>query len=293
MLGLGPPVEPAAPAASSTTESSSEDSYDWSQTDQLNPEVINPRHVGLRDVIKSGFYDVDSDELIRGMTISATDKVVDVGCGDAAALRFCADRNADIIGVDIHPETVAAAEQFLGQRGQGLREFHVAAAESLPIDSDIATRVVCQEVLEHVVDPSMALAEMYRVGKPGAMFLITVPDALQEHLQEVVAPKSYFEPPNHIRIIERDELRDLVSGAGLEIISHTSTGFFWSIWYALFWSRGVDIDNPDDPVLNHWTAAWDALLNSDNGDAVKAQLDEFMGKSQVIVARKPAGDDAE
>ena len=287
MLGLGNPAKSVAPETSDASEAPSEDSYDWSKTGPLKPGVINPRHVGLRDVIKSGFYKVDSDELIEGMTISPEDTVVDVGCGDAAALRFCADRDANIIGVDIHPETVEAAEEFLGDRGHGLREFHIGEAEDLPIESSVATRVVCQEVLEHVREPTTALAEMYRVGRPGALYLITVPDALQEHLQEAMAPRSYFEPPNHIRIIERETLRALVSDAGLEIISHTSTGFFWSIWYALFWSRDVDIDSPDDPVLNHWTAAWDALLNSPNGDAVKAQLDDFMGKSQVIVARKP------
>ena len=41
------------------------------------------------------------------------------------------------------------------------------------------------------------------------------------------------------------------------------------------------------PVLDHWTAAWQALLDMPQGAQLKQQLDEFMPISQIVVARKP------
>lgn len=254
------------------------DTTDWAR---------EARFLGLRDAAMSGFYRTEQAEVFEGIPVGPQDVVVDVGCGEGAALAFCARLDASVIAVDHHPETLEAARATLEGQGNGPREFHRAAAEDLPLADGTATRVLCMEVLEHVTDPAAAVGELARIGRPGALYLITVPDPRGEALQQVMAPDTYFEPPNHIRIIERDEFEDLVRGAGLEILNHVYYGFYWALWYALFWSRGVEIEDPDDPVLEHWTKAWSALLDSDNGAEIKERLDTFMAKSQVIVARKP------
>ena len=269
MLGTSTDADAAAPPGDTT---------DWAQ---------QARFLGLRDAALSGFYRTKDSEVFRGIPVGADDVVVDVGCGEGAALAFCARLDATVIAVDHHEETLAAARATLEGQGQGAREFHAAAAEDLPLPDGTASRVLCMEVLEHVNDPVKALAELARIGRPGALYLLTVPDPRGEALQQVMAPESYFQPPNHIRVIGREEFADLVTGAGLEIIDREFYGFYWALWYALFWSRGVEIEDPDDPVLEHWSKAWSALLDSPNGPEIKEQLDHFMAKSQVIVARKP------
>lgn len=247
----------------------------------------NPRHVGLQDAAMAGLYNKAKGEVFDGVRITPEDVVVDVGCGEGAALGFCADQGAAIVAVDIHQGTLDTARQFLDGKPARSQEFHVGTAEELPLDSGIATRVLCMEVLEHVADPRTVLREMHRIGRAGALYLITVPDAKGEELTRLLGPDDYFQPPNHIRIIGRDELEGWVRQAGLEILAHRYYGFFWVLWFNLFWNRGVDIEAPEDPVLKHWTLAWKALLDSENGLEVKRKFDEFMPKSQVIVARKP------
>jgi SAM-dependent methyltransferase len=251
------------------------------------PALPDPRVVGLQDASLSGFYDRATGELFGGVTVGADDIVVDVGCGESATLKFCADLGARVVGVDSDENTLTRARSTLEGTDFDPNDFHLASGEDIPLSDGFATRVVCQEVLEHVTDPTQVVRELYRIGQPGSLYLITVPDALQEHLQQKVAPKEYFAPPNHIRILERDEFRTLVQESGLEVLDHTFTGFYWSIWFALFWSRGVDFTGEGDPVLTHWAAAWKALLDSDNGADVKAKLDEFLPKRQIIVAKKP------
>ena len=133
------------------------------------------------------------------------------------------------------------------------------------------------------------MAELVRIAAPGALFLITCPDSLHEQMQSYIAPPSYFEKPNHIRKIERDELVEWFSDAGLEILDTSTYAFYWSIWWALFWAAdGVDLDDADHPLLNQWSALWSTLLSTEQGRRLKSQLDQFLPKSQVLLARKPA-----
>ena len=102
-----------------------------------------------------------------------------------------------------------------------------------------------------------------------------------------MAPASYFEKPNHIRRIERDELAGWFRDAGLEIVEQTTFGFYWSVWWALFWAVGVDLGGRRHPLLNQWNALWQDLLDLELGPDLKQGLDEFLPLSQLIVARKP------
>jgi SAM-dependent methyltransferase len=244
--------------------------------------------VGLHDAVLSGWFQNASDEIFRGIPIGPEDTVVDVGCGDGGNTLFCARRGAHVTAVDIDPGVIAGIEAKLASVTSHDRyATHVSNANPLPLADVTASRVICTEVIEHVDDPQQLLAELVRIGKPGALYLLTVPDALQENMQKHVAPACYFEKPNHVRIVERRQFAEMVTGAGLVIREQTQYGFFWSIWWALFWSCNVDLDHPDHPVLNHWTEAWGAVLSTPQGLQLKEQLDRFMPKSQIIVAHKP------
>lgn len=248
---------------------------------------VDSMALGLHDAVLSGWYLNASNELFKGVSISAEDVVVDVGCGDGGALNFCAARGAHLIGVDIDPGVISHVQQRLEGSAARKMEFMLIESPTLPVADATATRVICTEVLEHVDDPAQVMAELARIGKPGARYLLSVPDALQENLQKQVAPGSYFQKPNHVRIISRDEFEALVRNAGLVVEQHDYYGFFWSIWWAMFWTAKVDLSNPTHPLLDQWSRTWQALLETDGGMELKDKLDAFMPKSQVIVASKP------
>lgn len=262
--------------------------------DAVTPAAIDTgpspaQWLGLKDELLAGFFDTGTGEVYTGVPIGPDDIVIDVGCGEGQIASFCARQGARVIAVDSHEDTLRAARDAMAAvpESGNERETILASAEDLPLPDGFATRVVCTEVLEHVDDPAVAMAELFRVGAPGALYLVTVPDPRSEEVQREMAPASYFEPPNHIRVISRGDFEDLVAGAGLELISHTYSGFFWTIWFGLFWSRDVAFDDASDPVLAHWTKCWAALLDSPNGLEVKRKLDQLMPKRQIIVARKP------
>ncbi|MES2819195.1 MAG: class I SAM-dependent methyltransferase [Pseudomonadota bacterium] len=241
----------------------------------------------LTDAYLSGWFRRDSGELFEGFPIDAADSVLDIGCGDGPFATFCAERGAEVIFADIDAEKVAAVEAMLKQSPARAVLPLVTDANPIPLPDARVNKVIAMEVLEHVQDPAQFMRELVRVAKPGAQFLITVPDPLGESVQKKLAPDAYFEHPNHIRVFQRDEFEQLILDAGLVIEKRADYGFYWSIWWFFFWACKQDLSPPWHPLLESWTRTWNMLLSTPDGPRIKKALDEAMPKSQAIIARKP------
>ncbi len=243
---------------------------------------------GLRDSTLSGWFNSETGELFAGFPISADDTVVDVGCGDGGNSIFCSRQGAKVIFADISEERVAQTAAKMREVGAHDAVPLVSNADPLPLGDAIASKVICTEVIEHVESPARFLAELVRIGKPGAQYLITVPDPEAEKLQKHFAPASYFEHPNHIRIIERSEFREMIEQSGLIVEKEDSYGFYWTMWWCLFWAcEKQDFAAPWHPLLQHWMQAWGHFLKTPNGPRIKRVFDSYLPKSQLIIARKP------
>lgn len=269
---------------------------------QARPEAIvhvDSRDCGLVDAVQSGWYLNDSNELFKGFAISAEDSVLDVGCGAGGATLFCANRGAHVVFTDVVAETIESLKIRVAQTPARKAEGIVSNSLALPVANASMSRVIAMEVLEHVEDPAAFMCELFRVGKPGALYLLAVPDPVGEKIQKEIAPASHFERPNHIHIFERESFANLVVDSGLEIVSRDAYGFYWSIWMLLFWasakSEGTELDGasldfvkpPYPAILNDWARLWQQVILLPEAAPMKQALDQLMPKSQVIVARKP------
>jgi SAM-dependent methyltransferase len=249
------------------------------------------RFIGERESELCGAFNWTTRELLAGFPIGETDTVVDVGCGEGYASRFASRCGAAVYAVDIDPNALAAVERHMqGQKPARSFRTVLSDANPLPLADGVATRVVAQEVLEHVDDPRQFLGELVRIGRPGTRYLLSVPDPASESLQKCLAPASYWCKPNHLRVFARAEFDRLVRDAGLEIEKRLSYSFFWAMWWLLFWSGdgNFEIGSPGTAVLTHWHKTWTALLETPNGPRIKQALDDLIPKSQVILARKAA-----
>lgn len=268
---------------------------------QSEPDIyVDSRDCGLVDAVQSGWYLNDSNELFKGFSISAEDSVLDVGCGAGGATLFCANRGAHVVFTDVVAEKIELLKARVAQTPARKAEGFVSDCAPLPLTDNVMSRVVAMEVLEHVEDPAAFLRELVRVGQPGALYLLAVPDPVGEKVQQNFAPTYYFERPNHIHIFEREEFGRLVTDAGLEIVQRDSFGFFWTFWMFLYWSaaknsgselEGVSHDvvqPPYPPLLNDWAKLWHQIIQMPEAAPMKQALDQLLPKSQVIIARKPA-----
>jgi SAM-dependent methyltransferase len=155
------------------------------------PKPLDHSMLGLHDAVLSGWFLNDTNEVFKGLPVTADDVVLDVGCGDGGVARFCAARGAAIILADSDSEKVASAERFIASAGARSIQTVVSQSNPLPLADGVASIVISTEVLEHVDDPAEFLAELFRVGCSGARYLITVPDAAAETLQKSPSPITF------------------------------------------------------------------------------------------------------
>jgi SAM-dependent methyltransferase len=238
------------------------------------------------DACMSGWYQEESGELLTGFIVGAQDSVLEVGCGDGHAARFCAERGAEVLVNDLDPDVVSRLAALLG----GSRARAVTAlpgdASRLDLPAGRVNRVVAMEMLEHVEDPAAVVAELVRVGTPDCRYLFTVPDPLGESVHRVIGPPQYFEPPNHLRVFEREQFDTLLHGAGLVVERRVHYGFYGCLWWFLFWACRQGLHDPPHELLQQWERTWGTLLALPDGARIKAALDEVMPRSQALVARK-------
>jgi len=248
--------------------------------------------VGLQDRVREGWFNGETGELARGVTIRPSHTVIDVGCGDGGFIGFCARQGAEVIFIDRDEARLAATEERIRQSPARAYRAIVSDCDPIPLDDGCGDVVICTEVLEHVADPAAFLAELVRIARPGATLLLTVPDARSETFVAATAPPSYFQEPNHIRIFSAEQFEDLVLSAGLSVESHQYMGCFWSVYWPLAWltcepgSPGLPINNPH-PITEHWTRLWAEVQRHPGGSKIRDALNTLLPKSQSIVARKP------
>jgi SAM-dependent methyltransferase len=101
--------------------------------------------------------------------------VVDVGAGHSPYYPAFLDRAGRYVAVDLAEALPAEEPRKIEQRPGN--------AEALPLESASADLVLSNQVLEHVEDPMAAVAEAFRVLRPGGVFAGSVPHVSPVHLE--------------------------------------------------------------------------------------------------------------
>jgi ubiquinone/menaquinone biosynthesis C-methylase UbiE len=101
--------------------------------------------------------------------------VLDAGCGPAIMADAVRQRGLHYIGVDAAPAMIArACERYHDVDGV---ELGVADIASLPFERGYFGAVLCMGVLEYLDHAEAAVDEMARVARPGALLVMTLPNA--------------------------------------------------------------------------------------------------------------------
>ncbi len=110
------------------------------------------------------------------------ERILEVGCGGGHVLRLFPQ--GDLTGVDVSGEMLRKARR-------NLEGFNVTLLRGELQELDLPARgfdrVICSEVLEHVVDPDTVLRGIRPLLSPGGRLVVTFPnDQLVNHLKGVV-----------------------------------------------------------------------------------------------------------
>jgi SAM-dependent methyltransferase len=158
-------------------------------------------------------------------------RVLELGTGPGELASEIATRfpTAELVGLDLSRSGLAVAAQKVPRATFFEQDF--MQPFTLPERfTGWATHAVCSEVLEHVEDPGLLLANARRCLAPGARLVITVP----------AGPRSAFDLHiGHLRHFTLKSLAALITGAGLEVESLHGAGFpFFNLYRLVVIARG-------------------------------------------------------
>ncbi|MEM7059486.1 MAG: class I SAM-dependent methyltransferase [Pseudomonadota bacterium] len=149
-------------------------------SDELTTHYNRQAHLWHAKVRRLGFEEayryVLGKVLRQGRYAQATGPlhVLDAGVGTGAmSLALCdlIDQPIQLDGVDLSPEMLSETTKRLGRCGINA-ELQKADLEALPFEDARYDIVLAAHVLEHLANPDRALAELYRVLKPGGVLIV-------------------------------------------------------------------------------------------------------------------------
>jgi ArsR family transcriptional regulator len=98
--------------------------------------------------------------------------VADLGCGDGYLTIEAARWAKRVIAIDRSPDMLARAKALAKRRGVSNITWKRGELESVPLDDASVDVAVLSQALHHAGDPRAALAEAWRVLKPGGRLLV-------------------------------------------------------------------------------------------------------------------------
>jgi SAM-dependent methyltransferase len=166
-----------------------------------------------------------------GERLSPQSWVLVDGCGVGLYVRALRQFTPYVVGLDIEPERVSDSHTHSPL-------VNVAAGEYLPYPSGHFDLVLSHEVIEHVQNDALAVAEMFRVLKKGGRAIIFCPNRLypfethghywrgQYHFGNTPlinylpdALRNKLAP--HVRAYTAGDLRKLIANLPVKVITHT------------------------------------------------------------------------
>lgn len=166
-----------------------------------------------------------------GPRLSAPSRVLVDGCGVGLYIQALRQFTPNVVGLDIEGERVAQSYAYSPL-------VNVAAGEYLPYRANCFDLILSHEVIEHVQDDVLTMAEMVRVLKKGGRAIIFCPNRLYpfETHGHYWQGRYYFGNtplinylPNafrnklapHVRAYTTGQLKKLIAGLPVKVIKHT------------------------------------------------------------------------
>jgi 2-polyprenyl-6-hydroxyphenyl methylase/3-demethylubiquinone-9 3-methyltransferase len=151
-------------------------------------------------------------------------KVLDVGCGGGILAEAMAGCGAQVTGIDLGGKSLRVAELHLLQSKAAVVYEEASAEQFAEQHAGEFDVVTCMEMLEHVPQPSSAVAACARLARPGGqVFFSTINRNPKSYLFAVIGAEYVLRllprgTHDYARFIKPSELSRWARAAGLRVL---------------------------------------------------------------------------
>lgn len=197
---------------------------------------FNPNHrVGLTNHLREKL-------IYKFVDVRKSDILLDVGCASGFHLFKLAKQVAEGYGVDIAREFINQANKEKERLDVDNIYFVESNLEKLPYLDNNFDKIICAEVLEHVIEEDLSILEIKRVLKKDGTLVITVPNMNADAtiwgrfmrflgFRRFVPLKEFSEEAinkhgdAHVREFNKSSLIDWVTRNGFKVLDIKSVSF--------------------------------------------------------------------
>jgi SAM-dependent methyltransferase len=167
--------------------------------------------------------------------------IIDVGCGDGAALAVAAQYDPGCNPAHRFAGIDWSADALRQARARRLTVVRGSVHPRLPVADGAADVVIMSELIEHLVDPDGAVAEVRRVLRPGGSLLLSTPNlaawynrgllavGIQPVFSEVSLNGVFGRPgrvvAGHLRLFTRRALTEFLTASGFRCVTVTGARY--------------------------------------------------------------------
>jgi 2-polyprenyl-6-hydroxyphenyl methylase / 3-demethylubiquinone-9 3-methyltransferase len=216
----------------------------WSPTGKFAPlHKFNPVRLGFireRAIAHFGLKDAGRRPL-EGL------RILDIGCGGGLVSEPLARLGAHVIGLDAGESNIKAATVHAESHHVDV-DYRVGTVEGLIAGGQPPVDIVLSlEVVEHVADPAVFLADCAKLVRPGGlMIMATLNRTAKAFALAIVGAEHvlrWLPPGTHefSKFVTPEEARAAMMGAGLEVEAPTGVSF--------------------SPLTDKWSLTRDASVN--------------------------------
>jgi len=164
--------------------------------------------------------------------------LLDVGCGQGKSFRLLRDafQPTRLLGLDADPHSLSLAQAEAEHEDIAV-ELHSADCAQIPLPDGSVDIVFCHQTFHHLVEQERALAEFWRVLKPGGLLLFA--ESTKAYIDTWVI-RWFFRHPMEVQKSAEEYLK-MLRRQGFEFESrNVSFPYLW-------WSRSKDFG-----LLERW-----------------------------------------
>ena len=226
------------------------------------------------------------------LPIGSGEQVLDIGCGPGRhSWYICTLDHCSVCAMDYDLEPLQTAKGMLAamdDENQTKGKWNVLQgnAMGLPFKEGTFDKIVCSEVLEHVLDDEQGVRELVRVLRDDGKLAVSVPCHFMESIYWKISEDYHTNPGGHIRIYREHELIEMLRRNGLTVYAVRYKHAFHSVYWLLRCIFGVRKEKALIPSLYHKFLAWEITNKNWFFTRLEGLLDHLFPKSVVIYTHK-------